>query len=70
MFTPRGPLNGPAAIRSLFQAIFTEFGKPGTTSVNRRRGRRLRVFAIADIVPTFREMSTKPDQVQVAVANS
>ena len=31
MFTPRGPLKGPAAIRSLFQAIFTEFGKPGTT---------------------------------------
>ncbi len=26
MFTPGGPLNGPAAIRSLFQAIFTEFG--------------------------------------------
>jgi hypothetical protein len=33
------------------------------SSVNRRRGRRLRVFGIADIVPTFREMSTKPDQV-------
>jgi ketosteroid isomerase-like protein len=31
MFTPRGPLKGPAAIRSLFQAIFAEFGKPGTT---------------------------------------
>ena len=31
MFTPRGPLKGPAAIRSLFQTIFTEFGKPGTT---------------------------------------
>ena len=31
MFTPGGPLNGPVAIRSLFQAVFTEFGKPGTT---------------------------------------
>ena len=31
MFTPRGPLKGPAAIRSLFQAIFTEFAKPGAT---------------------------------------
>ena len=31
MFTPRGPLKGPAEIRSLFQAIFTEFRKPGTT---------------------------------------
>ena len=31
MFTPFGPLKGPAAIRSLFEAIFTEFAKPGTT---------------------------------------
>ena len=31
MFTPHGPLKGQAAIRSLFQTIFTEFGKPGTT---------------------------------------
>jgi ketosteroid isomerase-like protein len=31
IFTPRGPVKGPAAIRSLFQAIFAEFGKPGTT---------------------------------------
>ena len=31
MFTPQGPLKGTAAIRSLFQAIFTEFRKPGTT---------------------------------------
>jgi ketosteroid isomerase-like protein len=31
MFTPRGVLKGSAAMRSLFQAIFTEFGKPGTT---------------------------------------
>jgi hypothetical protein len=34
------------------------------SSVKRRRGRRLRVSAIADIVSTFRKMSTKPDQVQ------
>src|SRR6266540_1371526 len=34
------------------------------SSVNRRRVRRLRVSAIADIVSTFRKMSTKPDQVQ------
>ncbi len=31
MFTPRGPVKGLAAIRSLFQSIFAEFGKPGTT---------------------------------------
>ena len=31
MFTPQGPLKGPSAIRSLFQAIFTEFGKPGAS---------------------------------------
>jgi acyl-CoA synthetase (AMP-forming)/AMP-acid ligase II len=32
------------------------------SSVNRRRARRLCVSAIADIVSTFRKMSTKPDQ--------
>ena len=31
MFTPRGPLQGPDAIRPLFAAIFAEFGKPGTS---------------------------------------
>ena len=31
LFTPNGPLKGRDAIRPLFQAIFTEFGKPGTT---------------------------------------
>jgi hypothetical protein len=31
--------------------------------VNRRRSRRLCESAIADIVATFRKMSTKPDQV-------
>jgi len=30
-FTPAGPLRGPDAIRPLFQAMFAEFGKPGTT---------------------------------------
>src|SRR5205823_1284360 len=40
------------------------------SSVNCRRGRRLRVSAIADIVPTFREMSTKPDQVQRSASRS
>jgi ketosteroid isomerase-like protein len=30
LFTPNGPLKGPDAIRSLFQLIFAEFGKPGT----------------------------------------
>ena len=31
LFTPNGPLKGIDAIRPLFQAIFAEFGKPGTT---------------------------------------
>ena len=31
MFTPTGALKGPAAMRPVFQAIFTEFGKPGTS---------------------------------------
>jgi ketosteroid isomerase-like protein len=31
MFTPSGALKGPAAMRPVFQTIFTEFGKPGTS---------------------------------------
>ena len=31
MFTPDGPLKGPSAMRPVFQAIFAEFGKPGTS---------------------------------------
>ena len=29
LFTPQGPLRGPDAIRSLFEAMLAEFGKPG-----------------------------------------
>ncbi len=32
LFTPQGPVRGVDAIRPLFQAMFAEFGKPGTTS--------------------------------------
>jgi ketosteroid isomerase-like protein len=31
MFTPLGPLKGSAAMRTLFETVFTEFGKPGTS---------------------------------------
>ena len=31
LFTPDGPLKGAEAIRSLFQAMVAEFGKPGAT---------------------------------------
>jgi ketosteroid isomerase-like protein len=30
-FTPKGPLQGPDAIRPLFQAMIAEFQKPGAT---------------------------------------
>ncbi len=30
-FTPNGPLRGAEAIRSLFEAMIAEFGKPGAT---------------------------------------
>ena len=30
LFTPEGPLKGLDAIRSLFQTMFAEFGKPGS----------------------------------------
>jgi len=36
-FTPDGPLKSPAAIRPLFQAIFTEFGKPGASFSMKQR---------------------------------
>ncbi len=31
MFTPQGPLKSEGAIRALFETIFAEFGKPGTS---------------------------------------
>jgi ketosteroid isomerase-like protein len=31
LFMPTGPLKGVSAIKPVFQAIFAEFGKPGTT---------------------------------------
>jgi ketosteroid isomerase-like protein len=31
LFTSDGPLRGPDAIKPLFQAMVTEFGKPGAT---------------------------------------
>jgi ketosteroid isomerase-like protein len=31
MFTPQGPLKGPAAMRPSFEAIFKEFGQAGTS---------------------------------------
>ena len=31
MFTPTGALKSPSAMRPVFQAIFAEFGKPGTS---------------------------------------
>ncbi len=30
-FTPNGPLQGPDAIRPLFEQLLAEFGKPGAT---------------------------------------
>jgi ketosteroid isomerase-like protein len=31
LFTPAGPLRGPAAIRPLFQTLVSEFEKPGSS---------------------------------------
>ena len=31
MFTPDGPLQGPDAMKPLFEALIAEFGKPGAT---------------------------------------
>lgn len=37
MFTAEGPLKGPANIRLLFQAIFSEFEKPGASFSMKQR---------------------------------
>ena len=37
LFTPDGPLKGQEAIRSLFAAMLSEFGKPGTRFSMRRQ---------------------------------
>jgi ketosteroid isomerase-like protein len=31
LITPQGPLKGAAALRTFYQAVFAEFGKPGTS---------------------------------------
>jgi ketosteroid isomerase-like protein len=31
LFAPNGPLKGPAAIKPLFEALFSEFRKPGSS---------------------------------------
>jgi ketosteroid isomerase-like protein len=36
-FTPNGPLRGTEAIRPLFQAMITEFAKPGSTFTMREQ---------------------------------
>ena len=37
MFTPDGPLKGPDEMRPLFQALITEFGKPGAAFTLKRQ---------------------------------
>lgn len=37
LFLPAGPLKGPAAIKPLFEALVSEFAKPGTSFTMQRR---------------------------------
>ena len=37
LFTPDGPLKGPHAIKPLFQALVSEFAKPGSSFTMRQR---------------------------------
>ena len=37
LFIPAGPLKGPDAIKLFFQAIFSEFAKPGASFLMRQR---------------------------------
>jgi ketosteroid isomerase-like protein len=37
LFAPTGPLKGPEAIRPLFEALISEFAKPGSSFTMQRR---------------------------------
>ena len=37
LFMPTGPLKGPDAMKPVFQTIFSEFAKPGTSFVMRQQ---------------------------------
>src|SRR5215470_6338701 len=37
LFTPAGPLKGPDAIKPLFQALISEFAKPGSSFTVQQR---------------------------------
>lgn len=37
LFTPAGPLKGPAAIKPLFQSLVSEFAKPGSAFTMQHR---------------------------------
>jgi ketosteroid isomerase-like protein len=37
LFTPAGPLKGPDAIKPLFQALISEFAKPGSSFTMQQR---------------------------------
>ena len=37
LFTPTGPLRGPAAIKPLFQALVSEFAQPGSSFTMQHR---------------------------------
>lgn len=61
VFTPDGPLKGPAAIRPLFQSLFTEFGKPGTSFAMQHRsvdGECAYILWTADTADNVYEMGT------------
>ena len=61
MFTPDGPLKGPAAMRPVFQSIFSEFGKPGASFSMKQRavdGECAYILWIAETADNVYEMGT------------
>jgi ketosteroid isomerase-like protein len=67
MFTPTGALKGPAAMRPVFQAIFKEFGQPGTSfSMTHRsvEGEYAYIVWSAETVDNVYEMGTDTFVVQ------
>jgi hypothetical protein len=63
LFAPSGPLKGPAAIRPLFEALISEFAKPGssfTMQLQCIEGDHAYILWTAETPDNSYEFATKP----------
>jgi ketosteroid isomerase-like protein len=61
LFTPTGPLKGPDAIKPLFQALVSEFAKPGSSFTMQQRsieGDHAYILWIAETADNSYEFAT------------